>query len=201
GGGVQEPDLGAGGDGEGVGLDGQPHDTLEVVVRQRQLARRDPDGDDLARLVGGHEQGGAELAQERRQRARVLVAYFAGGRGALPFGWRGAGVGALARDLDLHQGHGNPLVVLLCDGGLRYMGGTTRPARRPSAGAVPGRWGACLAVRAPPAALLSCRDCRGRDSSPGQSWPKRRVRLAWPRPPPASLPRQTYEPTTPPAAL
>ena len=26
------------------------------------------------------------------------------------------------------------------------------PARRPSAGAVPGRWGACLAVRTPPAA-------------------------------------------------
>src|SRR5207248_8840188 len=34
------------------------------------------------------------------------------------------------------------------------MGMTSRPARRPSAGAVPGRRGACLAVRAPPAALL-----------------------------------------------
>src|SRR3954467_8342905 len=28
-------------------------------------------------------------------------------------------------------------------------------ARRPSAGAVPGRWGACLAVRAPPAAVFT----------------------------------------------
>src|SRR5262249_27752307 len=34
------------------------------------------------------------------------------------------------------------------------MGATTLPARRPSAGAVPGRWGACLAVRTSPAALL-----------------------------------------------
>ena len=31
---------------------------------------------------------------------------------------------------------------------------TRRLLRRPSAGAVPGRWGACLAVRTPPAALL-----------------------------------------------
>src|SRR5262249_53019583 len=32
---------------------------------------------------------------------------------------------------------------------------TTAPsARRPCAGAVPGRWGACLAVRTPPAALV-----------------------------------------------
>jgi hypothetical protein len=103
GGGVQEPDLGAGGDGEGVGPDGQPHGALEVVVRQRQLARRDPDGDDLARLVGGHEQGDAELAQQRRQRVRILMAYFARGRGAAPFRRRGAGFGALARDLDLRQ--------------------------------------------------------------------------------------------------
>src|SRR5262249_42616748 len=28
------------------------------------------------------------------------------------------------------------------------------PARKPSAGAMPGRWGACLAVRTPPAALF-----------------------------------------------
>src|SRR5262245_48009899 len=33
------------------------------------------------------------------------------------------------------------------------MGATTHPARRPSAGAVPGRWGACLAVRTPSAAF------------------------------------------------
>src|SRR5262249_48516654 len=32
------------------------------------------------------------------------------------------------------------------------MGATTHPARRPSAGAVAGRWGACWAVRTPPAA-------------------------------------------------
>src|SRR5262245_1253550 len=31
---------------------------------------------------------------------------------------------------------------------------TSIPARRPSAGAVPGRWGACLAVRTPPAAFV-----------------------------------------------
>src|SRR5262249_54727421 len=39
-------------------------------------------------------------------------------------------------------------------GGLRYHARVTHPARRPSAGAVPGRWGACLAVRTPPAACL-----------------------------------------------
>src|SRR6516164_10150103 len=33
------------------------------------------------------------------------------------------------------------------------MATATIPARRPSAGAVPGRWGACLAVRTPPAAF------------------------------------------------
>src|SRR5205814_6108804 len=38
--------------------------------------------------------------------------------------------------------------------GLRYNGETSLPARRPSAGAVPGRWGACLAVRTPPAAFV-----------------------------------------------
>jgi len=31
---------------------------------------------------------------------------------------------------------------------------SSRPARRPGAGAVPGRRGACLAVRTPPAALI-----------------------------------------------
>src|SRR6478752_6626157 len=41
--------------------------------------------------------------------------------------------------------------------GLRYNGGTSRLARRPGAGAVPGRRGACLAVRTPPAAFLCCR--------------------------------------------
>ena len=40
---------------------------------------------------------------------------------------------------------------------------TTAPsARRPSAGAVPGRWGACLAVRTPPAALLAAEELRVR---------------------------------------
>ena len=53
--GLQKPDLGAGGDGDAVGLHGQTHGALEVVVRKRQIAVRDPDGDDLARLVGGHE--------------------------------------------------------------------------------------------------------------------------------------------------
>src|SRR6476646_6911012 len=36
---------------------------------------------------------------------------------------------------------------------LRCNEETSFPARRPSAGAVPGRWGACLAVRTPPAAF------------------------------------------------
>src|SRR6516162_4428953 len=34
------------------------------------------------------------------------------------------------------------------------MAAAVAPARRPSAGAVPGRWGACLAVRTPPAASI-----------------------------------------------
>src|SRR5215510_6471113 len=38
----------------------------------------------------------------------------------------------------------------ICNG----MVATSQPARRPSAGAVPGRWGACLAVRTPPAACF-----------------------------------------------
>src|SRR5438105_15430446 len=36
-------------------------------------------------------------------------------------------------------------------------GETSFLARRPCAGAVPGRWGACLAVRTPPAAFLTVR--------------------------------------------
>ena len=157
GGGVQEPDLGAGGDGDGVGLDGQPHGALEVVVRQRQLARRDADGDDLARLVGGHEQGDAELAQQRRQRVRVLVADFARGRGAVPLRRRGVGVGAPARDLDFHQGHGNPLVSLLCDGGLRYNGSDNasgaQTERRGGAGPV----GGLLGGKDPTGRFVQCR--------------------------------------------
>src|SRR5262249_59338785 len=82
GGGRQEPDLGAGGDGDAIGLDCQPHGALKVVVRQRQLALGDADNGDLARLVGGYEQRDAELAQKRRQRSRVLVA-------DLSRGWRG----------------------------------------------------------------------------------------------------------------
>src|SRR5262249_9693570 len=39
-------------------------------------------------------------------------------------------------------------------GGLRDGEVTPFPARRPSAGAVPGRRGACLAVRTPPAAFV-----------------------------------------------
>src|SRR5262249_23075306 len=39
-------------------------------------------------------------------------------------------------------------LLVVCD----YYGETSLPARRPSARAVPGRRGACLAVRAPPAA-------------------------------------------------
>ena len=106
---MQEPDLGAGADGDAVGLDGQSHGALEVVVRQGQLARRDADGDDLARLVGGHEQRDAELAQERRQRVRVLVADFARGRSVLLFRRRGAGVGDLRGTSTSSNDMGTPL--------------------------------------------------------------------------------------------
>src|SRR5262249_29132564 len=44
--------------------------------------------------------------------------------------------------------------VLSSQVGLRYNGGTVQPARRPSAGAVPGRRGACLGGRGPPAAFV-----------------------------------------------
>src|SRR5262245_26182262 len=40
---------------------------------------------------------------------------------------------------------------LLFQVGLRSEEKTSLPARRPGAGAVPGRWGACLAVRTPTA--------------------------------------------------
>jgi hypothetical protein len=83
--GLHEPDLRTGGNNDAVGRDGHSHRALEVVVRQRQLPIRDPDGGDLARLIGGHEQRDAELAQQRRQRARVLVANFTRGRSALLF--------------------------------------------------------------------------------------------------------------------
>src|SRR5438552_3735866 len=36
----------------------------------------------------------------------------------------------------------------------RRMTATILPARRPGAGAVPGRWGACLAARTPPAVFV-----------------------------------------------
>ena len=46
------------------------------------------------------------------------------------------------------------------------MAAATLPARRPSAGAVPGRWGACLAVRAPPAALFATQKSLSETTSP-----------------------------------
>ena len=55
----------------------------------------------------------------------------------------------------------NHIVTLLREIGLRYHAETSFPARKPSAGAVPGWWGlrrqdAVTAVRTPPAAFLSC---------------------------------------------
>src|SRR5262245_19613365 len=46
-----------------------------------------------------------------------------------------------ARNVEIDMTH------LLFTVGLRYNGEHTSQARRPGAGAVPGRWGACLAVR------------------------------------------------------
>ena len=48
----------------------------------------------------------------------------------------------------------NNMMLLLSRAGLRYNEKAIAPARRPIAGVVPGRRGACLAVRTPPAALL-----------------------------------------------
>jgi hypothetical protein len=48
----------------------------------------------------------------------------------------------------------NNMMFFLSRAGLRYNEKAIAPARRPIAGAVPGRRGACLAVRIPPAALL-----------------------------------------------
>jgi len=59
--GLQKPDLCACRDDDTVGLDGQPHRTLEVIVRERELTTRHSDGGNLARLVGGDEQGDAKL--------------------------------------------------------------------------------------------------------------------------------------------
>ena len=72
-------------------------------------------------------------------------------------GGRGAGESQDGQDGQREAGCGdcNGSCFLSC--GLRYNGETSFPARRPSAGAVPGRWGACLAVRTPPAALLQSR--------------------------------------------
>src|SRR5207302_10549780 len=53
------------------------------------------------------------------------------------------------------SGHvGDHIAVLLSQSGLRYSAAAIDPARRPSAGAVPGRCGACSAVRTPPATTL-----------------------------------------------
>src|SRR5262249_3492966 len=54
---------------------------------------------------------------------------------------------------------GISFVRLVCS----IMEATTHPARKPSAGAVPGRWRACLAVRTPPAALLHISEITARD--------------------------------------
>src|SRR5262249_16814923 len=62
-------------------------------------------------LIGGHQQGHAELAQQGRQRARVFVADFARGRSAGLFRRCGAGVGALPRGLDFNPCHGIPLCL------------------------------------------------------------------------------------------
>src|SRR3954462_4825262 len=44
--------------------------------------------------------------------------------------------------------------LLFCQPVCGTIRATTLTARRPGAGAVPGRWGACLAVRTPPAVFF-----------------------------------------------
>ena len=102
-GGLQEPDLARAATAMASGFTASPMARSKLWYESVRSPVGDPDGDDLARLIGGHEQGDAELAQQRRQRVRVLVADFARGRGAVTFRQRGAGVGDLARGLDLHQ--------------------------------------------------------------------------------------------------
>src|SRR5262249_19184081 len=58
--------------------------------------------------------------------------------------------------------------------GLRYNGETSFPARRPSARAVPGRWGACLAVSTSPATFR----CRFFQAPSPKPWCINRVRSA-----------------------
>src|ERR1051325_571846 len=73
---------------------------------------------------------------------------------------------------------------------------TALPARRPCAGAVPGRWGACLTVRTPPAARSST-TWNGRDlvervglvDPPGGAAPDRDDGAAGVRVPAAVRPR------------
>src|SRR5262245_26477480 len=71
-----------------------------------------------------------------------------------PAGRRGARrIGVTDRDLRELRKQGSHMVVSFASVVCGRMT-TALSARRPSAGAVPGRRGACLAVRTPPAALL-----------------------------------------------
>jgi hypothetical protein len=109
--GAEEPDLGAGADGDAVRLDDQAHGPLEVVERQRQLTLGDPDRDHLAGLVRGHEQRNPQLGQQRGQRARVLVPDFASGRRFGRIGWCDARICPLAQPFDFNHCHKTPPCV------------------------------------------------------------------------------------------
>ncbi len=70
---VEKPDLCPCADGDDSVADGHPQGTLEVVVRQGQLASNDPDPDHFAGLVGRHEQRGVQPLEDREEVAGVLV--------------------------------------------------------------------------------------------------------------------------------
>ena len=123
----------------------------ELVDGSRpDIGGRGGPGDALADQWGIVTRGQCDGA---RQQAAVLQGFDPQPGGVSPGGSldRRRPVG---RDFRERMGERNHMVVsfagVVCD---RMT--TALSARRPSAGAVPGRWGACLAVRTPPAAFAS----------------------------------------------
>ena len=125
------------------GLTASPMARSKLWYDRVSSPSRDADGDDLAGLVGGDEQGDAELGQQRRQRVRVFVAHFARGRSAVPFGG-GALASAVLRGTSISTKVMELPLCLPCGAGLPYNGTGPIPAqteRRGGAGPVGGLLG------------------------------------------------------------
>src|SRR5262249_15026719 len=117
-----------------------------VVVRWPRGAVRQRESDAAAGQLGGVGDGEA-VTWEWAAVGGVQVECSESARHAAIFqDFKAWAPGSVARS----HGENSSQIEMVCV----TLRGSPIPARRPSAGAVPSRWGACLAVRTPPAACF-----------------------------------------------